>query len=164
MRGASSRVNNKIFVASRKGDALIARRLTVASRRLLTTLMIHSSSLEIFLLGGEEMNRLKRTFYPKGSGLANVLAFPPPPNFPDPEARLRSLGQIYVNRDLCRKDYPYLAFLLLHGLLHLLGYEHVGKSDILKMEKREKELWQTMRITSSRGEQELFPGTRGARN
>ncbi len=34
-----------------------------------------------------------------------------------------------------------LLFLLVHGVLHLLGYDHIEEQDRLVMEKAEQELW-----------------------
>lgn len=70
----------------------------------------------------------------------NVLAFPAPKRFPRPDIKAKPLGEIYLNPDYIKKHRENLAYMLIHGLLHLLGYDHKKKSDIIKMEKKESEL------------------------
>lgn len=66
----------------------------------------------------------------------NVHSFEPPKDFPRPDLKgLKNLGEIYINPFLGDVD-----FLLIHGLLHLLGYDHKGESDKIRMEKKEREL------------------------
>ncbi|MBI4087539.1 MAG: rRNA maturation RNAse YbeY [Candidatus Liptonbacteria bacterium] len=77
----------------------------------------------------------------------DVLSFAEPKGFPHPESKKRFLGEIYLNRGL-RSDFPRLAFLLIHGLLHLLGYTHNKKSDTLKMQSLEKRLMR--QVTSNK--------------
>ncbi len=95
---------------------------------------------DIFLLSHREMVRLKKKFLPREKGPANVLAFPEPKHWPHPEKKNIGLGEIYLNQGLAKGDINELTKLLIHGLLHLLGYAHKKKSDRIKMEKMEKEL------------------------
>lgn len=61
---------------------------------------------------------------------------------------LRVLGDIYISYDKVisqAKEYGHsikreLCFLGVHGLLHLLGYDHMNKEDEEKMFKLQKEL------------------------
>ena len=54
-------------------------------------------------------------------------------------------GEIYISPDIARAQAPQFANtfsdellrLCCHGLLHLLGYDHLKKSDAVKMRKRE---------------------------
>lgn len=100
----------------------------------------------VYFLPDKEMRRLKWRFLRRRAkpGRADVLSFPEPPRFPHPESRRRVLGEIYLNRDLKDKSRVRYAALLIHGLLHLLGYTHRGKSDIVKMIQREQ--WLIKRI------------------
>ncbi|TSC60138.1 MAG: hypothetical protein LiPW15_16 [Parcubacteria group bacterium LiPW_15] len=70
----------------------------------------------------------------------NVLSFPDEVQFPDFDGR-RSLGEVYLNYDWAEKKTEVLSYLLIHGILHLLGYHHGSKRDTIKMEKLEKKLW-----------------------
>jgi ssRNA-specific RNase YbeY (16S rRNA maturation enzyme) len=73
--------------------------------------------------------------------MVNVLAFPEPEDFPEPGRKKTMLGEIYLNGDFGAKDFETLGPLLIHGLLHLLGYLHWTERDTIKMQKLEKKLW-----------------------
>lgn len=118
------------------------RAVLQAARILSRTLNTEKKCVEIFLVGDAQM--------PK-----NVLAYPADPRFPRPDLAEPSLGEIYLNPGYITAHPlplpfatekakwtldPQLAYMLVHGFLHLLGYDHVGKSDRIKMEKREFEL------------------------
>lgn len=109
--------------------------------------------VQIFLLKDSDMRKLAKTAgaHPSvakskmGGELRreehlNVLSFPDDVRFPDIDGR-RSLGEIYINYDWAEKKTEILSYLLIHGILHLLGYHHNVKRDTIKMEKLEKKLW-----------------------
>lgn len=64
------------------------------------------------------------------------------------------LGDIVISADTALRDAQRghftleeeLLFLIIHGLLHLTGYDHVrtSRADTIKMKKREKELFQAL--------------------
>lgn len=114
-------------------------------------------STEIYLAGSSKMKFLNKKFRGKNKP-ANVLSFEEPRNFIYPHTKrglvlsaqkhrlssfgvgvypkkFRPIGEIYVKLPVT--DYP-AGQLLVHGLLHLLGYDHQKKSDRMKMEKLEK--------------------------
>lgn len=70
----------------------------------------------------------------------NVLSFPETVPFPDVHG-LRPLGEVYLNYDWAEGKREILAYLLIHGILHLSGYRHNKIRDTIKMEKLEKHLW-----------------------
>jgi len=123
-----------------KEDRLL-RKLRRLSREILAALRVKDAKLSVFLLPDTRMKQLKRRFFKVGAGeRADILSFPEPRGFPHPESRDRFLGEIYLNRDLKDAGLKDYGFLLIHGLLHLLGCTHKKKSDILKMEKLERRL------------------------
>lgn len=104
--------------------------------------------LEVYLVGRETMNK-------------NVLAFPAPQNFVRPDLKgKKPLGEIYLNPDYIKKEKlspkwlsgrgasfrsggivsQKLAYMLIHGFLHLLGYDHKTSRDTIRMRKKEKQL------------------------
>ena len=98
---------------------------------------IKGRKADIFLLPHKEMARLKKKFLPREKGPPNVLAFPEQKHWPYPEKNEGKLGEIYLNFDLAKGDIKKLSRLLIHGIVHLLGYDHKKKSDRMKMEKIE---------------------------
>ncbi len=96
-------------------------------------------SVTVYLISNKEMGRLNQRFR-KRKGTTNILAFPEPKDFPHPESRLRPLGEIYLAPDFAAKKGENLKRLVLHGLLHLLGFSHSRKSDRIRMEKMERKL------------------------
>lgn len=63
-------------------------------------------------------------------------------------SKIRMLGDIYISYEKVISqalDYNHsqdreLCFLAIHGLLHLLGYDHMNKEDEMKMFELQKEL------------------------
>ena len=92
-------------------------------------LRIKSAKIEVMLVDDSFMKK-------------NVLSFPAPKRFPGLHKGGKFLGEIYLNPDFIRKEGEKTEYMLIHGLLHLLGYDHKRKGDILKMEKLESELIQ----------------------
>jgi probable rRNA maturation factor len=109
------------------------------ARRMLRMLKVEGATLDIFLLDNRSIATLKARFIKKKTE-PNVLSFPEPPRFPHPETKKRYLGEIYLNRDILKKSPGRANELLLHGVLHLLGYDHKKKADIVRMEGLEKKL------------------------
>jgi probable rRNA maturation factor len=115
------------------------RKLASLSARILKLLKIRGATLDIILLDNEKIAALKARFIKKKTE-PNVLSFPEPAHFPHPETTKRYLGEIYLNRTILTKSPERAKALLLHGILHLLGYDHKKKADISKMEGLEKKL------------------------
>lgn len=103
---------------------------------------------EVFLLGDSEMKRIKKKFLPREKGPANVLSFAEPEDWPHPESGVRKLGEIYLNLNLAEGKMEKLAPLFLHGILHILGYDHKKKNDRIRMEKLEKRIIGNLRNTN----------------
>ena len=81
----------------------------------------------------------------------NVLSFPA--EFP-PEAGVSYLGDILVCAEILERESTaqgkelndHWAHILVHGVLHLQGYDHGNDHDALQMEQREKELLATLGV------------------
>lgn len=116
--------------------------LSVIARKTLSYLSLKNSTVRIFLLSGKEMRALEKRAGIRTSGrhTPNVLSFSEPRGFPHPETKKKLLGEIYLNKDLSAYGFDNLAYLFIHGVLHLLGYSHERKSDILHMETLEREI------------------------
>src|SRR5690348_6344052 len=100
----------------------------------------------------ETVAELNRTWRGK-QGPTNVLSFPAPADFAVPEGS-RHLGDIalafgVVSREAKEQDKTLAAHtshLLVHGLLHLAGLDHMSDAEAEIMEAREIEILQGLGI------------------
>ena len=104
---------------------------------------LDAAELTIRFVEPDEMTRLNDTYrqQPKPT---NVLAFPA--NIP-PSVTLECpfLGDIIVCPSVLLKESidaqspleAHWAHIIIHGILHLLGYDHIDETDALTMEHRE---------------------------
>ena len=76
-------------------------------------------------------------------GAAQAGQTPEPPQGPDPE-----LGDIAISYDTCLREAhetgkpfaDHVTHLVIHGILHLLGYDHIRDEDATLMERIEVEI------------------------
>jgi probable rRNA maturation factor len=117
------------------------KQLIETVKSALRRLKIKNSTADVFVLNGRDLARLKAEYSGrKVRKFPDVLAFREPKGFPHPERGEKVLGEIYLNKDIMRRDSRRAVFLLIHGLLHLLGYTHNKKNDTLKMERLEEKI------------------------
>ena len=111
--------------------------------------------LSLTLINDRAMARLNRETFGR-RGPTNVIAFPldavPAPDEPSPvQARPGppvSLGEVVISVETTRRQaqefgWPWqelLDFFLIHGILHLLGYDHGDPAAEAQMETRTWEL------------------------
>lgn len=129
----------------KKSDAIVKSRLLGRLRRLslrvCADLGYEGFSVEIALLSEREMQRLKHMLLPRAKKKeAEVLSVGYPKTFPLPDVKGSLLGEVYLNRDYARDSFGELGRLLIHGILHLSGYRHDRKRDIMHMEQEERRL------------------------
>lgn len=94
------------------------------------------TTVEVYLIGAPKMRVLNRQHRGKDKA-TNVLAFPSPKVFPA-TGKLKILGEIYLCPAYARAHGEKIGALLVHGLLHLLGFNHARQSDKMRMERMEK--------------------------
>ena len=120
---------------------MVERRLARLARNVLKKLRVRNAHAAVFLLEGRKMRHLKVKYLKKRPEKdPDVLAFREPAGFPHPETKKRLLGEVYINAGIAKRDPGLAGRLLVHGLLHLLDYTHNGKSDTLRMQKKEAKL------------------------
>ena len=83
----------------------------------------------------------------------NVLSFPsdPIPGLPDD---MQPLGDLALAREPClqeaaEKEIPakdHIAHLIVHGLLHLLGYDHLSEGEAEEMEDLERRILERLGV------------------
>ncbi len=79
----------------------------------------------------------------------NVLAFPAAKDFPYPDNPGEFLGELYLDPDYINSQGQNLQFMVIHGFLHLFGYDHRTRNDTIKMRKREQYLIKKLAIDST---------------
>lgn len=130
-------------VSARRKYRPLEKRVLRALSGALRIFTKKDSELEVYLVGNGEMKKINRISRRKNK-VANVLAFETPASFPHPQSRKRFLGEIYLAPDYILKKEEDISYLALHGLLHLLGYDHIKNRDRIKMEKKERALWRAL--------------------
>lgn len=110
-------------------------------------LKLKNVMFNVIIVGNDYIHEINKT-YRKIDKETDVISFAleddKTMNIPD----LRILGDIYISYDRVKSqalDYGHsekreLCFLAVHGLLHLLGYDHMQKDDEEKMFGLQKEL------------------------
>lgn len=136
-----------------------APRLRALTRRLLTLLgQPKDTQVSLLLTDDEEIHTLNLHWRKKdrptdvlsfsmyeGGGLSGKAGVGLAPG----AARGGLLGDIVISLETCQRQAldkgwtveEEVAYLLLHGLLHLLGYDHERDEDHVVMEARTQELW-----------------------
>jgi ssRNA-specific RNase YbeY (16S rRNA maturation enzyme) len=150
--------------------ATLEEKLNKAKPILLKALKRSGADVLIYVVSNKEMEKVRKALLGredfKGREArkitkeeqVNVLAFPEPAGFPNPGSKKKLLGEIYLNYDF-KGSHPaipvpselkagtllerffVLGPLFIHGMLHLVGYEHWTNRDTITMQTREKKLW-----------------------
>lgn len=119
--------------------------------RLLRLLKQEGRTVSVVFLDDKEMARYNQTYRHK-EGPTNVLSFP--------AEVADELGDILISvdtawREAVEKQIPlhqHLTWLLIHGLLHLLGYDHeLSEEQAERMQDKEEELYQAVQHIHSGG-------------
>lgn len=95
----------------------------------------------ILLTDDDAVAELNQQFRDK-AGPTNVLSFPAPPN---PEAHLGDIALAYgvCAREAAEQGKPldhHLQHLVVHGVLHLVGYDHMTDAEAGEMEALERQV------------------------
>jgi probable rRNA maturation factor len=123
---------------------------SVASLRKLTraavkaTLTDDDVSVSVLFTRDAEILEVNKQWRDKASA-TNVLSFPVSPTTPVPDGEPRPLGDIILAYGVIAKEAAeqkktianHVAHLIVHGTLHLLGYDHEDDGEASIMEARE---------------------------
>ena len=101
-------------------------------------------SLSLLFTGDAKMLEINRQWRGKATA-TNVLSFPVSADAPVPKGELQPLGDIVlaygvVSREALEQQKPvgdHVVHLIVHGVLHLLGYDHEDEAEADAMEARE---------------------------
>ena len=85
----------------------------------------------------------------------NVLSFPAPSGLPVPAGQLRPLGDIVLAYGVIAREaheqgktlHDHTAHLMVHGVLHLLGFDHESEAEADEMEKLETSILKGLDIS-----------------
>ncbi len=113
---------------------------------------VQNAEVSVRIVDAEEMQALNRDYRHRNSP-TNVLSFPAGPVAGLPDSAPGPLGDVVVCADVVRSEAAaqgkdeasHWAHLLVHGTLHLLGFDHETQSGAAEMEALEA------RILAERG-------------
>ena len=102
------------------------------------------AELGVRVVGPAESRRLNARYRGRDAP-TNVLSFPPPAMPVRTPGGTRTLGDLVVCPGVLRGEAraqaktleAHWAHLIVHGTLHLIGYDHQGAADARRMERRE---------------------------
>lgn len=118
--------------------AVVARALQAAANRV----GVGIAAIDVLLTNDAEMRQLNADWRGKDKP-TDVLSFPAGPQPAGPNRP--ALGSVALGWETCRADAAelsrgldqHLSHLLVHGFLHLLGYDHEQADEAAKMEAME---------------------------
>ena len=122
--------------------------------RILNVLECHEDTeLSVSIVGDRAIRRINRDYLVKDRP-TNVISF----SLQEGECvgiTPHALGDVVISADTAAREteegnidcFERLCFLLLHGILHLCGYDHErsGEDEARKMEKKEQELFRILK-------------------
>ncbi len=138
-------MGNRITVHGLARRPGLAREVEKIAQTVLAFFQLQSKELDIIFLGDEEMVSLKKHYLPKKSGPANTLSFPAGDEFPQLPNQPAPLGEVFLNSDLTRYQIKEIVPLLIHSILHLLGYHHEKERDKIEMDRLASEVAEALR-------------------
>lgn len=112
-------------------------------KKALNNKKINNILLGIRIINSSESAKLN-SFYRNKKGSTNVLSFP----YSEQIGRFFYLGDLALCAPLIAKEardqnkslHSHWAHLIIHGILHLLGYDHIKDREAKKMEKLETDI------------------------
>jgi rRNA maturation RNase YbeY len=131
------------------GKKYPARRLKAVAARILELLKQERAELSVALIGNGEMRKLNAR-YRKKNYPTDVLSFPAGAAAP---GGIRLLGDVIISVDKAKEQAKErsrtldeeMTTLLIHGVLHLLGFDHEGSAtDARIMGRLERKLYREL--------------------
>jgi probable rRNA maturation factor len=131
------------------GKRFASRKLKKIAEKILEVLEQGSAELSLVLVGNDEIRKLNRKF--RGKDYAtDVLSFPVENDLPGPE---QLLGDVIISVEKAREQAKErgrtfdeeMVTLLIHGVVHLLGYDHERSAkDAKAMTRLEKRIYRAL--------------------
>ncbi|CAN5519839.1 rRNA maturation RNase YbeY [soil metagenome] len=133
-----------VFLANEQPVPIDEARLSALARHVLDAEKVDDEAeLSILVIDGEHMRKLNSRFA-KNDYATDVLAFP----MLEGDEDSTMVGDVVLCPDVAKANAEKLdhslerelEVLVVHGTLHLLGYDHKGASDKERMDKRVSEV------------------------
>ncbi len=131
--------NKVVVLALDKRYKKFEKDLTAEVYKILGFLQQEGVKVEVYLIGSLLMRHLNRQYHGRDKP-TNILSFSAPRGFIQPPDEPRSLGEIYLCPSYVQRQGEAVINLLIHGLLHLIGFKHATKSDRITMRKMESQI------------------------
>lgn len=120
---------------------------------LVKKLNIGNAIFNIIFVSNEEIHRLNKN-YRGVDRITDVISFALEDNCEIHIPGMRVLGDVYISNSVAHEQaamygHSYvreLCFLVTHGILHLLGYDHMNENEEKIMLKKQKELLESYDI------------------
>jgi probable rRNA maturation factor len=134
------------ITSQRRIPGLRSLKIKQKARKVLRELDLHDVELSVLLTDDATISNLNRRYLRK-SGPTNVLAFPMGEQSLSKEPTM--LGDVVISLDTALKESilssesleQTISRLLVHGILHLLGYDHEkSRAESRRMKREEKRL------------------------
>ncbi len=142
----------KIWIRNRqKHTPLDLRKIRTVAQRILTELGLPDAELSLLLVNDVQIQALNRRYLQRNRP-TNVLAFP----MREGEFSVlhpHLLGDLVISVETARRqmkrfgldEMKMVTLLMIHGILHLVGYEHIGtKKGTREMATKQKELFHSV--------------------
>lgn len=97
--------------------------------------------VDVYLVGNKEIRALNKIYLKKDKP-TTILSFENK-GFVRGDVGISDshLGEIFLAPNVIRERGEDAVFLVIHGILHLVGYTHKRKDDRIRMEKKELEIF-----------------------
>ncbi len=148
---------NKVYVFNETSEDLKKEEKEIAKilKYALKEEKVKNAECNVIFVDNEKIHEINKT-YRNIDRETDVISFALEDNL-DVVMAIRLLGDIYISVDKAHEQaesYGHsfrreLSFLAVHGLLHLLGYNHEEKEDEIKMFARQEEVLTHYGITRS---------------
>jgi len=111
--------------------------------------------LTISLATDDEVAQLNKQWRDK-TGPTNVLSFPAAPAMPSPPGEPRPLGDIILAAGVVKYEAEqqdksledHLVHLAVHGILHIMDYDHISEAEATRMESLEIDILNVLGIAN----------------
>lgn len=135
------------FINNIKEDITEIKTLTKLIKYAMKKEKLKNIIVSIIFVDNKEIKKLNKK-YRKIDSPTDVLSFAFEDTKEIKNSKIRMLGEIYISIDKTKEqatlyEHSYLrelSFLMIHGFLHLLGYDHNNEEQEKKMFKRQEEI------------------------